>query len=101
VCTPTAGVRNGSPAISEAVDTSGSPPLIRHTSVEVPPMSKAIASSKPADRATAPAATTPAAGPDSRVCTGAVAAKSMPAVPPLEVITVMVGSVTRSVRWDR
>jgi hypothetical protein len=64
-------------------------------------MSKAIASSKPADCATAPAATTPAAGPDSNVCTGAAAAKSMPAVPPPEVITVIVGSGSRVRRLDR
>ena len=64
-------------------------------------MSKAIASSNPAERATAPAPTTPAAGPDSRVCTGAAAAWAIPAVPPLEVITVIVGSGSRSVRLDR
>jgi hypothetical protein len=64
-------------------------------------MSNAIACSKPAERATAPAATTPAAGPDSKVCTGAAAAKSTLAVPPPEVITVIVGSGSWALRLDR
>ena len=64
-------------------------------------MSKAMASANPAPDATAPAATTPAAGPDSNVWTGAAAAKSTPAVPPLDVMTVMVGPGTRSARLER
>ena len=64
-------------------------------------MSNAIASAKPAVRATAPAATTPAAGPESSVCTGAAAANSVPTVPPLEVITVTLGPRIREVRLAR
>ena len=41
------------------------PPGRRQTSVEVPPMSNAIACSKPARRATSPAPTTPPAGPET------------------------------------
>jgi hypothetical protein len=64
-------------------------------------MSNATASSKPADRAVAAAATTPAAGPDSRVCRRFGRHVRSAAVPPPEVMTVIAVSRSRSDRRDR
>ncbi len=59
----------------------------RQTSVDVPPMSKAIAFSNPARRATSPAPTTPAAGPETRIVAGCAAASSTEATPPDDCMT--------------
>ena len=67
VCTSSVGRRTGRPPTSRSLERVASPPTIAQTSVEVPPMSKAIAfsiSSEPRRRGAAP--TTPAAGPERR-----------------------------------
>ena len=58
--------REGVDAVVRSLDRSAAPPEIRQTSVDVPPMSKAIASEKPASSAILAAPTTPPAGPDSK-----------------------------------
>ena len=55
-------------------------------------MSKAIASANPARRATSPAPTTPAAGPETRIVAGCAAASSTEATPPADCITSGSGS---------
>ncbi len=63
------------------------PPLIRHMSALVPPMSTVIRSSIPHAAATARAPTTPAAGPDSAVSAGALRIACAPATPPFDCIS--------------
>ncbi len=50
-------------------------------------MSKAIAFSNPARRATSPAPTTPPAGPETRIAAGCAAASETVATPPEESMT--------------
>ena len=68
----------------------------RHTSVDVPPMSNAIASAKPARRASSPAPTTPPAGPETSSRAGCAAASPTGATPPDESITTGSGSSASS-----
>ena len=65
VCRSTVGSRTGRPPTARSLARPAAPPSIRHTSVDVPPMSNEIAVSKPARRATSAAPTTPAAGPET------------------------------------
>ena len=65
VWTSSVGSRIGRPPTSRSLERDASPPTIAQTSVEVPPMSNAIAFSIPARRASRLAPTTPAAGPES------------------------------------
>ncbi len=61
----TIGSLIGNPPTDRSSVRSARPPEIRHTSVEVPPMSNEIAFSTPASSATRAAPTTPPAGPET------------------------------------
>ena len=60
------------------------PPAISDTSNEVPPRSQVMTLSKPAARAIAAPAMTPAAGPDSAVRTGSRRAVAVDMTPPFD-----------------
>jgi hypothetical protein len=60
------------------------PPAISDTSKDVPPRSLVMTLSKPAARAMAPAAITPAAGPESAVRIGNFRAIAVDITPPLD-----------------
>ena len=64
------GSFSGNGPIVPSLVISGRPSRTRQMSALVPPTSIEMMSSKPAARATLTAPTTPAAGPDSTVCTG-------------------------------
>ena len=66
-------------------------PSTRETSVEVPPMSKAMMRVKPLRRAETEAPTTPPAGPERTVRTGSRAAEASEVMPPLDCMTKMRG----------
>src|SRR5439155_1851510 len=66
---------------------SGAPPVTRHTSVLVPPMSTVTASGYPAATAAADPARTPPAGPESSSATGTSAASAAGSRPAADVIT--------------
>ena len=89
----TVGSRIGRPPTSRSVDRSACPPAIRQTSVEVPPMSKEIALSKPAQRGdAAPRRRRRRPGPETRIHDGCAAASSSVATPPEERMTSGSGS---------
>jgi hypothetical protein len=92
VCTSTLGSRIGRPAIVRTRERSADPSVIRQTSVDVPPMSNAMAFAKPARSATRAAPTTPPAGPDRRAQEACAAASTSEATPPDERITSGSGS---------
>src|SRR5204863_158731 len=87
VCTSTDGNLTGTPPTSRSGTRTACPPGRRQTSVDVPPMSNAIASVKPARRARRPAPTTPPAGPETSSRAGCAAASSAGRTPPDESIT--------------
>ena len=66
----TIGSLSGNGPIMPSLVTSGRPSRTRQMSALVPPTSIEMMSPKPAERPTDTAPTTPAAGPDSTVCTG-------------------------------
>ena len=70
----TVGSRTGTPPTSRSATRAARPSGRRHTSVDVPPMSNAIAFAKPARRASSPAPTTPPAGPETSNRAGCAAA---------------------------
>ncbi len=66
----TIGSLSGNGPIMPSLVTSGRPSRTRQMSALVPPTSMEMMSPKPAARPTPTAPTTPAAGPESTVCTG-------------------------------
>ncbi len=88
----TVGSLIGSPATVRSLERSATPSTIRQTSVDVPPMSNAIAFGNPASDATRAAPTAPAAGPETSTSAGWAAASSTVATPPDERITSGSGS---------
>ncbi len=64
--------------------TAALPPAMTQTSNEVPPRSQVMTLSWPAAFASAAAATTPAAGPDSAVRTGSLRALAVDMMPPFD-----------------
>jgi hypothetical protein len=88
----TVGSRIGSPATRRSLERSATPSTMGQTSVDVPPMSNAIAFGKPASDAMRAAPTAPAAGPDTSTSAGCAAASSTFATPPDERITSGSGS---------
>jgi hypothetical protein len=88
----TLGKRIGSPPTRRSAARSARAPLISETSVDVPPMSKAIAFAKPTSAANRAAPTVPAAGPETRIVAGCAAASAGIATPPDERITSGSGS---------
>ena len=95
------GWRTGRPASLESVEISAAPPVIRQTSVVVPPMSKLKTLSSPSEAATWAAAETPAAGPDSAMASGRRAAASGEAMPPAECMTCRRAPFTSRCRRSR
>jgi hypothetical protein len=74
--------RTGKPATLRPKAISALPSRTRQTSVEVPPMSKVMRSSRPERAPAATAPTTPAAGPESAVRIGISAARPTDMRPP-------------------
>jgi len=93
------GTPMGNPAIS-ASPVAVMSPSTRDTSVEVPPMSKAMMRSKPLARALAAAPTTPPAGPDRTVRTGSRAAAAKEVIPPLDCMTKMRAALVSAAAFD-
>ena len=85
-------MRTGNPPTSRHGAGAGTPPAIRQTSVDVPPMSKLTAFGCPLAAATAAAALTPAAGPDSNNDTGRSVARASGTRPPADVMTSTAGA---------
>ncbi|MCY1546349.1 hypothetical protein D9M68_823410 [compost metagenome] len=78
------GARTTMPkSMAVCADSEASPPATSDTSNEVPPMSPLTTSGKPAARAMAAQAITPAAGPESAVRTGTSQAVWRDITPPL------------------
>jgi hypothetical protein len=86
------GTCMGSPATSRPPVRTAAPPATRHTSVDVPPMSNAITFSSPLTAAIRSVATTPPAGPETRITAGCAAASESEATPPEDRITSGSGS---------
>ncbi len=102
VCTSSDGNRTVNPPTSRCAAGAGDPSTMRHTSVEVPPMSKVTASGKPLAAATAAPARTPPAGPESSRAAGSSAASTAAMSPPAEVMTsTSSASSARPRRYDR
>ncbi len=72
------------PPTSYSAASNGSPPSITDAFAVVPPMSKVIASGRSSRAASACAAMTPAAGPDSISCTGRLRATVLVSSPPAD-----------------
>ena len=85
------GTLIGSPAICASLAVLIAPST-SDTSVEVPPMSKAMMFSNPLARAVAAAPTTPPAGPESTVRTGSRAAVASAVMPPEDCMTKIFGT---------
>ena len=81
------GRRSGRPPTRRSALRPATPSRIRQTSVDVPPMSKLIASGMPA----ATTAATPPAGPDRSSRAGCAAASSRSHTPPFDCITAGAG----------
>ena len=73
-------------AASKAYAVSGSPPSTSDSFAVVPPMSKASRLPRLSSRPKKAAASAPAAGPDSSICTGVRSASATCVRPPLESI---------------